>query len=223
MTRLTRRAAAAGAVLALAGCAAQGSPPPGDPAPGTLEPAVADAMAEGRRAIAEHGETAAAMERVRAALGRLAGQPALRGRAPGGRLHGSATMQAEVLASDGDDALTLAYVRFSAGSATPVHDHLTWGVVHVVEGEDRYIEWERADDGSDPDSATIRPKRDVVLRAGDSAYWLPPPRDLHSQAPVGGDATELVMAGKNLLGPSVLGHRHNYDPETGRVTRPGGR
>lgn len=129
-------------------------------------------------------------------------------------------MKAEVLASDGDDALTLILVRFSAGSATPVHDHLTWGVVRVLEGQDRYMAWDRTDDGSDPERATLEQTKDVVLGPGDSAYWLPPPRDLHSQAPLGGDATELVMAGKNLLGSSVLHHRHHYDAATGRVSHP---
>jgi predicted metal-dependent enzyme (double-stranded beta helix superfamily) len=194
-----------------------------EPAPraGSLDEAIAVAMADARRALAEHGEIPAAMERIQVALARLAAHDGLRGRAPAGNLHGSTSMKAEILASDGAAALTLIYVRFAAGSATPVHDHLTFGVVRALEGEDRYAAWERTDDGGDPDVAAIRKTREVVLRPGDSAYWLGPPHDLHSQAPVGGDVTELVMAGKNLLGESVLHHRHNYDPASGRVSRPG--
>ena len=62
--------------------------------------------------------------------------------------------------------------------------------------------------------------RELVLHPGDSVNWFAPPHDLHSQAPFSGDVTELVIAGKNLLGESVLHHRHNFDPKTGRVTQP---
>jgi hypothetical protein len=206
------------AITLLAGCG--GAPPRGSaPSERTLDQAIADTMEEARRALAEHGEVPAAMERIEAILARLAEHPELRRRAPATALHGSTDVRAEVLASDGDEALTLIYVRFAAGSATPVHDHLTWGVVHVIEGADRYTAWERTDVGT-TDVASLRPTLDVVLGPGDSAYWLPPPRDLHRQAPVDGDATELVMAGKNLLGEAVLHHRHTYDPETGLVARP---
>jgi predicted metal-dependent enzyme (double-stranded beta helix superfamily) len=217
------RAALLGALVTLGGCAMRtpaGTDAVTEP---TLEQAVAETMADARRALAEHGETPAAMEQIQLALARVAEHPSLRDRAPAGALHGSSTMKAEVLATDGDAALTLLYVRFLAGSATPVHDHLTWGVVRVIEGEDRYTAWERTDDGTNMETATLRVTRERVLRPGDSAYWLGPPHDLHRQVPVGGDATELVIAGKNLLGAAVLHHRHNYDPETGRISRPAGR
>ena len=151
--------------------------PPDDEVQGAIN----EAMAEARRAVDEFGVTDAAMKRIQKALGQLAQTPDLKKRSELSGLHGSATTRAVVLASEGDEGLTLILARFAPDEPTPIHDHGTWAVAHVFEGQDQYIRWERLDDGSDPERAEVRVKYEKVLGPGDSVYWYGPPHDIHSQ------------------------------------------
>ena len=124
------------------------------------------------------------------------------------------TTRAVVPASEGDDGLTLILARFTSAAPTPIHDHGTWAVAHVLEGQDYYIQWERLDDRGDPERAELRVKYEKVLGPGDSVYWYGPPHDIHSQQGKDGPAWELVLAGNNILRAT----RHYFDLDTGRVT-----
>lgn len=183
-----------------------------------VQKAIAETMAEGRRAVDEHGESPAAMKRIEAALARLGRTGGLKENVNLRVLHGSSKMGAEVLASEGDHGITLFLIRFAADSPTPVHDHLTWGAIHVLEGRDRYIAWERLDDASDPERARLRVKHDKILLAGDSTHWHGPPRDIHSQEAIGAPVWELVMTGENVMHEHVTQFRHYFDHDSGRVT-----
>jgi predicted metal-dependent enzyme (double-stranded beta helix superfamily) len=123
-----------------------------------------------------------------------------------------------VLASRGDDSLSLFLTRFEPGHATPVHDHQTWGVLYVLEGRDHYTHWDVDYTAEDRSRAEVNKATGTLLVAGASVYWFPPPHDLHSQEALDGTVWELLVAGRNFLSPSVLGHRHYFDPKTGDVT-----
>jgi predicted metal-dependent enzyme (double-stranded beta helix superfamily) len=183
-----------------------------------LTAAIDRAMADARLALSEHGETDAAMKKIQAALARLATVPGLRERAKLGPLHGATTMTAGKLASDGEDKISLFVGRLAANTTTPVHDHLTWGVLHVLEGRDVYVPWQRVDAANDPHRAELRRMEPLILVSGHSTYWLGPPRDIHSQQTGPNDVWELIMTGKNVLGDGVIRHRHYFDPDSGRVT-----
>jgi len=182
-----------------------------DPQP-TVQEAIQETMAEARAAIDELGLTEATMHRIQAALGSLAQVPGLKEYGEVGEVHGGGVASA-VLSSDGQHGLTLILARFRPGETTPVHDHGTWAVAHVVEGRDRYIQWERMDDGVDPQHAELRVKFEKVLGPGDSIYWFEPPHDIHSQQAMGDFAWELLLFGRNPL----QGTLHYFDIETGRV------
>jgi predicted metal-dependent enzyme (double-stranded beta helix superfamily) len=127
-------------------------------------------------------------------------------------MHGSdATIR--VLHSLGDDALTLYLAKFPATAPTPIHDHLSWGVACIVAGRDRYMQWERVDDGTDPGHARLRLLFERELGVGDHVEWMQPPHDIHSQQGIDGPAWELVLFGKN----SMLFPRHYFDLQTGIV------
>lgn len=180
----------------------------------SLQTAITQAMTEARQAVNELGVTEVAMRRIEAALSRLAQAPGLKERIDlGEELHGGG-VAAAILASDGDDSLTLVLARFAPEAPTPIHDHGTWAVAYLVEGQDRYVQWERVDDGSDPRHAELRVKSERVLGPGDSVYWFDPPHDIHSQQAKDGAAWELVLFGKNAMRAT----RHYFDLETGRVT-----
>jgi 3-mercaptopropionate dioxygenase len=121
-------------------------------------------------------------------------------------LHGSES-SFTLLQSD-PDGLTLMLSRFSPEAATPVHDHKSWGVAYIVRGRDRYTHWELDEAGR----ARILYERE--LEPGTFVTWLDPPRDIHSQQGIDGDAMELVLFGKNV----TTIPRDFYDPETGKLT-----
>jgi predicted metal-dependent enzyme (double-stranded beta helix superfamily) len=148
-------------------------------------------------------------EKSRTAVGRLLAQVS---REPGfvpqsemRALHGG-NSTFTLLQSDAD-GMTLMLARFSPIEETPVHDHNSWGVACVVQGRDRYRHWEKDEDGR------VRVLYEKVLEPGSFVTWAEPPRDIHSQQGIDGDALELVLFGKNV----TLIPRNYYDAETGDV------
>jgi len=182
------------------------------------DPAFEETLAAASRAIERHGITDSAMVEIQGALARLAARPVLADPADRARLHAThatAGANASVLASRGDEGLTLYLSRFKAGHATPVHDHESWGVLHVLEGRDHYIHWSADPDPADPSRIEVKPVMGTFLTPGSSVYWFPPPHDIHTQEAVGSTVWELVLTGRNFLSPSVLARRRSYDPKTG--------
>jgi len=179
----------------------------------SVDEAIRATMAEARQAVTELGVTEPAMQRIQTALRRLAETPGLRERSDLRELHGGGAAAA-VLASDGKEDLTLILTRFEPGKATPIHDHGSWAVAYLVEGRERYVQWEREDDGSDPERAEVRVEYERILHPGDALYWLDPPHDIHSQQALDEVAWELLLFGRN---PQQR-HLHYFDPGTGRVT-----
>ena len=170
-------------------------------------------VAEARRAVDAHGVSDSAMQLIREALRRLAETPGLEDHA--GRLrelHGS-DAAATVLASEGPEGLTLVLGRFLPDAPTPVHDHGSWGIIYVLKGHDRYVHWQRLDDGTNPERAQLIVEHEKVLGPGDSTHWFDPPKDIHSQQGHGDTVLELVLFGRDTM----RAPRHYFDVETGRV------
>jgi predicted metal-dependent enzyme (double-stranded beta helix superfamily) len=89
-----------------------------------------------------------------------------------------------------DERSLLVYgVLFRQGRPTPVHDHVTWGLIGVQSGEQRTARYRRRDDGSAPGQCSVQLVADEVLTRG-ATYPLLPPHDIHS--------IEVVSAGEGL-------------------------
>jgi hypothetical protein len=127
-------------------------------------------------------------------------------------LHGDSAA-ATVLARAGDGPV-LMLARFPSDAPTPVHNHNSWGIVCVVLGRDRYLRWERLDDGSDPDHARLTLAEHVELGVGDVTFLEEPPGDIHSQQGIDGPVWELVFFGRD---PDAA-PRAYFDPDAGTVT-----
>lgn len=118
-----------------------------------------------------------------------------------------------------DGSLQVYVVEFAPGAPTPVHDHVTWGLIGVCGGRQRTQRYERADDGSDPTRAELRLSSDAVLERG-AVYPLLPPNDIHRIETVGATPSySLHVLGVDL----ARQHRRIFDPETGAVTEVEGR
>ena len=179
----------------------------------SIDAVIQETLNEARQAIDLHGVSEAAMPRIKAALQKLAQASGLKEHSELREIHGGGVASA-VLRSESDQGLTLILARFSPGMTTPIHDHGSWAVAYVVEGQERYTQWERRDDGSDPDHAELGVKYERVLGPGDSVHWFNPPHDIHSQEALEGYTWELILFGSNPL----HGTLHYFDPSTGQVT-----
>jgi predicted metal-dependent enzyme (double-stranded beta helix superfamily) len=157
------------------------------------------------RALLSDGVTEDSLNAVGRLLANASREPGFVRESEMRTLHGSDS--SFMLLQTDPDGLTLMLARFSPTEETPVHDHNSWGVACVVEGRDRYRHWEVGDDGR------VRVLYDTELEPGSFVTWSDPPRDIHSQQGIGGDALELVLFGKNVTALP----RHYYDPETGDV------
>jgi predicted metal-dependent enzyme (double-stranded beta helix superfamily) len=173
----------------------------------------ADFIAEATDLLARHGATDEGFAAVGERLRRLAAQPGIVSDERLAALHGSGST-ATILHEGTDGTCALMLARFPAEAPTPVHNHNSWGIACVVQGRDRYLRWERLDDGTDPNRADLRLAEERELKPGDVVAFHGPPHDIHSQQGIGEAAWELVFFGRN---PNVQ-PRAYFDPETGAVT-----
>jgi len=176
--------------------------------------AIEKSVSKTRQIVDRHGVSEVSMQSIQQVLHELASTPGLGEAASLQEIHKSGAA-AVALASEGADSITLVYARFPPQKATPVHDHGSWGVAYVLAGHDRYIHWQRLDDGADPHQARLVVEYERILGPGDSVYWFAPPSDIHSQQGYNGEtAWELVMFGHDPMQVE----RHYFDIDSGNVT-----
>jgi predicted metal-dependent enzyme (double-stranded beta helix superfamily) len=102
-----------------------------------------------------------------------------------------------------------------AGSSTPVHDHLAWGLVGVYRGEQLDTTYARLDDGRDEARATLRVANEQTVHAGRFYTLLPPEGDIHYVKTV----SDMPSVSIHLLAnDTACVWRHKYDPLAGTVT-----
>ena len=64
-------------------------------------------------------------------------------------------------------------VCFAPGKGAPPHDHGTWAVVGIVEGEEQNTFWKRVDDGSRTGKADLKKAAVKMYKPGDVATFTP--------------------------------------------------
>ena len=112
-----------------------------------------------------------------------------------------------------DGSLTITAPAFLPGRPTPVHDHLTWGVIGVYSGKQRTTRYRRKDDGSHEGRADLEVVQDDVLTRG-ATYPLVPPDDIHRIAALGEEPGISI----HVLGTDLRHQRrHIFHPEEGTV------
>jgi len=97
------------------------------------------------------------------------------------------------------------------GRGTPPHNHETWAVVTVVEGEELETHYKRNDDGSKASYADLEKTGEATMRAGDVSIAMP--KDIHQ---VWNNSEELSISlhtyGKHI---NFTG-RSGFDVETSK-------
>ena len=105
----------------------------------------------------------------------------------------------------GDGSLSLFSLVVPAGSETPVHDHLAWGLVGLYAGtQDEDIYAERNGGLELLDSRSLRP--------GDFYELIPPTDDIHR---VRTTSEETSVSIHLLTNDTGCVWRHTYDPHSG--------
>lgn len=103
-----------------------------------------------------------------------------------------------------------------SGSATPVHDHLAWGLVGLYGGEQEETVYARRDE-----TAPVSGREELetaierTLVPGDFYPLLPPAEDVHRVRTTSSEASVSVHLLANDAG---CVWRHAYDPDTGAVS-----
>lgn len=110
-----------------------------------------------------------------------------------------------------DSSLHVYGVLFRHARPTPVHDHVTWGLIGVYSGEQRTTRYWRRDAGETPGRCDVELRADEVLTRG-AVYPLLPPHDIHR--------IEVVSPGEGLsihvLGADLKRQRRRiFDVGTG--------
>jgi 3-mercaptopropionate dioxygenase len=113
-----------------------------------------------------------------------------------------------------DRDLTLFSLVLPPGSSTPVHDHLTWGLVGLYSGEQHEWVYRRVDQGGDEGPAELVEVERRHLRAGDFYDLLPPEGDIHRVQAIGSEPSVSL----HLLGNDIgCTWRHRFEPDEGLV------
>jgi predicted metal-dependent enzyme (double-stranded beta helix superfamily) len=111
-----------------------------------------------------------------------------------------------------DSSLTINAPAFLKGRPTPVHDHLTWGIIGVYSGEQLTTRYKRIDDG-DPGTTQLEIVENQVLGPG-ATYPLLPPDDLHRIETVSDEPGISI----HVLGADLRRQRrHVFEPLRWRV------
>jgi predicted metal-dependent enzyme (double-stranded beta helix superfamily) len=111
----------------------------------------------------------------------------------------------------GDGSLSLFSLVVPAGSATPVHDHLAWGLIGLYRGQQAEEVYARLDDGRVEGYAELRLAEQRVVGPGDLYTLLPPDGDIHRVQTISPEPSISI----HLLGNDTgCVWRHAYEPET---------
>ena len=106
-----------------------------------------------------------------------------------------------------DHSLSLFSLVVPPGSATPIHDHLAWGLVGLYRGEQDEEIYARADGELD-----LVERRSLV--PGDFYVLIPPRDDIHR---VRTTSPETSVSIHLLTNDTGCVWRHAYDPDSGEV------
>ena len=181
-------------------------------------PEIRDLIDETRRLTHDIADTPARVEALRPAFAKLLaandwlpkeyGEPDLES-GMGGGIGQYALYRAD------DGSLCLFSLVIPAGSQTPIHDHLAWGLIGVYRGQQDETVYRRLDDGRDERSATLEVTRRQTVKQGDFYTLLPPLDDIHYVKTV----SETPSISIHLLAnDTACVTRHRFDIRSGIVT-----
>ncbi len=114
-----------------------------------------------------------------------------------------------------DGSLCLFALVVPPGAATPVHDHLAWGLVGIYRGAQHETVYRRLDDGRDYSRADLEISKEQMLEPGEFYPLIPPVDDIHYvRTTSSGPSISIHL----LANDTACVWRHRFDPAEGTVT-----
>jgi predicted metal-dependent enzyme (double-stranded beta helix superfamily) len=115
--------------------------------------------------------------------------------------------QQYLLYADPLERLSIVSFVWGPGQKTPVHDHLTWGLIGMLRGRERTTNYQKQMDGS------YQPVGSGVLLPGQTSTVSPTIGDVHE---VANDLADQVSISIHVYGANIgRVNRHVFDPATG--------
>lgn len=115
--------------------------------------------------------------------------------------------QQYLLYADPLDMFSMVSFVWGPGQKTPVHDHMTWGLIGMLRGKEVDTHYHRQSDGS------LRRADSVVLLPGQVGCVSPSTHDVHEVANFYPDRTSISI---HVYGGNIGRiNRHVFDPATG--------
>jgi predicted metal-dependent enzyme (double-stranded beta helix superfamily) len=115
--------------------------------------------------------------------------------------------QQYLLYADPQDRLSIVSFVWGPGQKTPVHDHLTWGIVGGLRGEERETVFQKQDDGS------YKATGSGVLKVGEVTAVSPTIGDIHE---VSNNLSDRPSISIHVYGKNIgRVNRHVFDPASG--------
>jgi predicted metal-dependent enzyme (double-stranded beta helix superfamily) len=180
-------------------------------------PEIRALIAETHRQMAETPEPAERVEALKPAFAKLLGTD-------GWLPQSYATRDEKSRMGDGigqyalyraeDGSLCLFSLVVPPNAATPVHDHLAWGLVGLYRGAQHETVYRRLDDGSDESRADLQISKEQSLAPGDFYPLLPPTDDIHYVRTTSDTASISIHL---LANDTACVWRHKFDPAAGTV------
>jgi predicted metal-dependent enzyme (double-stranded beta helix superfamily) len=112
------------------------------------------------------------------------------------------------------DALSVIAFCWGPGKGTPIHDHLAWGVLGFIDGQEKETRFRRVDDGKSAERADLQQVGVVYTRKGETSHLVTPSRDIH-RVENPGDTPSLSI---HVYGCDMgIQRRRRYDAVTGAI------
>lgn len=179
-------------------------------------PKLREFIAEVKRVLAAAPSPSEALKRLREPFARLLADPnwlpqPYREPCPTGGM--GSNIGNWLLYRSADGSLSLFSLVVPPGAATPVHDHLAWGLVGLYAGEQEELVY-RVVETFGQDRVRLELAQVNRLKPGDFYELMPPDNDIHTVRTVSAEPSVSI----HLLTKDIgCIWRHAYEPETGLV------
>lgn len=103
---------------------------------------------------------------------------------------------------------------WDAGKGTPIHDHLSWGVLGFIDGREKETRYRRLDDGTNEEYAQLEEIGVYYTEKGRTSHLVTPTREIHKVENPGDTPSVSIHIYGCDMGRQ---RRRKYDAETGRI------
>jgi predicted metal-dependent enzyme (double-stranded beta helix superfamily) len=103
---------------------------------------------------------------------------------------------------------------WGARQGTPIHDHLSWGVLGFIDGAEKETRYKRVDDGTNAEYASLKEIGVHYTGKGRTSHLMTPSRDVHKVENPGDTPSVSIHVYGCDMGRQ---RRRRYDPQTGKI------